>query len=344
MRTPMILIAALLSTPAAAVDYCVGNGDELQSAMTTAANTAASDQIRLRAGVYQRTLDSAPGEAAMFIYESQQSGSLVLSGGWNAGCTVRSLNPLASVLFGQNQHRVLEIRTFGQSTASIVVYNLGLAGGFSNSNQGAALGRFDLFSSGGSVLDVTHVDFSGGEAINSPAVSMQTSTGRISFWNNVVHFNESSAQHLVSVAAAEGTTIDVTNNTITQNASGPFNAVALQGLGTVQLYNNVLWGNASAFDVSRTQTLTLDARANHIGMPSSSMAGALDTTSGDPLLVNPSGSDHRPRAGSPLRNSGVASPPGGAPTQDYAGIPRNAGGRIDRGAFEFDELLVDGFE
>lgn len=47
---------------------------------------------------------------------------------------------------------------------------------------------------------------------------------------------------------------------------------------------------------------------------------------------------------SPLRNNGLVNPPGGAPTQDFAGIPRSAGGRIDRGAYEFDELFINGFE
>lgn len=344
MRTTAILLGSLLAASANAATFCVANGDELQAAMITAGNSAESDQIRLRNGVYERALSAPPGTDVMFRLQTSQNGAIAISGGWNTNCTVRTVAPMATILYGQNNYRVLEAIAFGQSTATISIHNLALAGGYSINSQGVALGRFALFGSAPATMEVSHVDFSGGNALNSPAVMLQITTGRISFTNNVVHSNQSSGLPIVQGSVAAGQTLDLTNNTITQNTSTQSGGVSIDGPGVLRMYNNVIWGNGGMFDFRHLAGLTVTAVANHLGTLASAIQGAQGSTTGNPMFANPAASDYRPVLTSPLRNSGDANPPAGVPALDYAGLTRKAGVRIDRGAYEFEELMGDGFE
>ena len=69
-------------------------------------------------------------------------------------------------------------------------------------------------------------------------------------------------------------------------------------------------------------------------LPSSGNAiQTLGMSSGDPLFVAPG--NPIPRSDSPLVNTGIDNPEGGAGTYDLAGKPRVQGNHVDVGAFEF---------
>jgi hypothetical protein len=339
----LAVIAAFAAQPARAANVCVGNGVELQAALSAAANSPEADVIRLRAGVYTRALASAPGTSPVFQLVTSQSGAIFISGGWNEACTARMANPLATVLHGNNMHPVLLISVLQQAAPNIVLHNLAIAGGSSTTNQHAALATFRIFSSGGAALDVTHLDFSGGAATSGNVVSMHLLSGKISFWNNLVHSSETTDSDIVRVNAAPGAYIELTNNTITENlAPQQGYAVNIDGGSNGGLYNNVIWGNPGGGNL-RVASLTINASANHLGA-SSVPQGFAGTTTGDPMFTDVALGNYRPLPASPLRNSGMAEPPGGTPNVDLVGVPRSAGGRIDRGAYEFEELMSDGFE
>lgn len=52
----------------------------------------------------------------------------------------------------------------------------------------------------------------------------------------------------------------------------------------------------------------------------------------------------RPKRSSPLIDAGLNAPTGGLPGASFDGGPRLVGPRVDIGAYELDELLVDGFD
>lgn len=101
---------------------------------------------------------------------------------------------------------------------------------------------------------------------------------------------------------------------------------------------------ANRQDVSFVGSFTGTFSNNLVGASSTIAAGLVNTgtLSIDPLFV--SAGDFRPREGSPLRNSGTNSAPGGNNFIDFDFAPRQQGSRVDRGAFEFREIFANGFE
>lgn len=118
-RLVLSLLAGLsaLPLPAAAVTYCVSDASALQAAITSAASAIGDSvhDIRLRPGTYALPsgLEFAPTNDLL------DNKDFSITGGWNAGCSARTINPAATVLdgaaasldgnfhFGGNQERIV---------------------------------------------------------------------------------------------------------------------------------------------------------------------------------------------------------------------------------------------
>ncbi len=98
---------------------------------------------------------------------------------------------------------------------------------------------------------------------------------------------------------------------------------------TISLYNSLAFGNNANLIVAG---------------PGSAQLGN-NLTAGDPLFIDAAHGNYRLQAGSPARDAGTASPPGGLGLFDLDGNPRTFGPAPDIGAFEIgDGIFKDGFD
>ena len=95
---------SLLSIPAWSADFCVNTAADLQNALTIAQNNGEDDIIRVQQGTYYGNFGGTFTDAH----------SLTLEGGYNhRRCKKREVDQNNTVLDGQNNVRVLELRSSG---------------------------------------------------------------------------------------------------------------------------------------------------------------------------------------------------------------------------------------
>ena len=119
------------------------------------------------------------------------------------------------------------------------------------------------------------------------------------------------------------------NNTIVKNTTGVKDGNAAQA----ELKNNILWGNDAEITKEAGGTFTVSYCCIEGGY-----ASGTNIISDDPLFTNTFLYDYSLTSNSPCINAGTPDTTGmGLPTDDLAGNPRISGGRIDIGAYEFQQ-------
>lgn len=345
-RTLVSIALVALATEARAELYCVGSPAQLVNAISAAQGGGASE-IRVRSGTYNLT--ATANTPALSIADTSD---LIVSGGWNVDCTTQvALGPEMTVLNAQNSGRLLDINYPPGSSHEIAFSMMSFRGGVSDSvlsagcvyaeslNGAGALLRFDLVS----FRQCTRATATGGVS----ALRVDLDGVQMRLRNSLVVSNVGSA---VFLRGLEDSTFYVSNNTIANN-TGESNVRGLSLSGMTGdffwLSNNIVWDNG-------TSALPVDifVEANVVGVFNNNLFGLTNTIpvgvvqngtlSGDPGFLG--AANYRLSKGSPARNSGVNSVPGGTTAVDFALAPRLRGGRLDRGAYEFDEFFINGFE
>src|SRR3569623_2147681 len=82
---------------AGAVTFCVHDNAEFGSALFTAATNGTLDTVKLAQGTYTLSSD-------IFYNANAGEGGLVLSGGWDNGCLLRSAAAANTVIDGSNTY------------------------------------------------------------------------------------------------------------------------------------------------------------------------------------------------------------------------------------------------
>lgn len=339
------LFAVAIAGPVPAAMFCVGNATQLNNALNEAGTNGQHDDVRMMPGVYTRSPDVAGDNMFQHILENGRNFSL--SGGWNTGCTSQTrLDPAVTVIDGQLTHKLLYIGNGANVSGDVQLRNFTLQRGLTLAMDGLfELGVTDA-SSANVWLDnlrfIDNVKF--GNNMIAP-VELRLGTGTLRVRSSVFVGNSTSDGGALGIQS-QGY-VYLNNNTIVGNevfAVTGYGGLVLRGDAIYSLNNNVVWGNTNAPDERDlyVNAPNVSARHNHFGVTYGAFALDHNSTYGDPKLV--SFDEPRPRANSPLRNSGLANPSGGSTSQDASGQARVQEGTLDRGAFESEALLSSGFE
>jgi hypothetical protein len=332
-------VLVLLGGASQAAVFCVDSVAGLQSALTTAAANGQGDTINVVAGTYALT---TPLTATV-----SDNLSVVVVGSWNPGCSVR--NAGATVLDGQQQTAVLDIRAQGSSAPGLGIAYLNVTRGYqdaagSHAGAGAALytagpvnvencsfyanhhdgsfaGGLYAYSGPGSVLTVRNNVFLDNVAAGVGAAYLTANGGPAHVHGNTVVFNQLTATSVVGgILAAGPGTYELANNLFWQNTGGDvFNSAGL-GSGSLALYNN---------DIGPVLGAAASAGSGNFSRDPQFAAGLLNL---------------RLRSSSPLVNAGDNAPAGGIGDYDVTGARRLQGAGVDIGAYESDVLFFHGFE
>ena len=361
------LLLAVACSPAMAATFCVGTGNELASALESAAYNQQNDEIRIRMGTLTRS--GASGSVPRWEYDigagvGDNGFSLSVSGGWTS-CSNQVADPQLTVLDAQYQGTALEFQLY-RSSSSLRLSNLTITRGQLDGSLGyqsaANLGIRAPYSSANILVD--RVIVIAGKSVVSGSVAgirlagSSDGEGGIPLFtlrNSVVAYNTGITGVGVDVNAVDSMA-SLTNNSIFANTASLNVNCRCAGLDlssqTAYVSNNVVVNNSEglfAADV-RNQLGNSYLRNNHIGSLNAVIPPVfnLGATTGAPdWTIN--GIYPTPNASSPLRDSGYNTPVGGLGTADLAGNTRKVNGTVDRGAIEAgavtqDLIFADNFE
>lgn len=346
----LALVAAGVGAEASAEVYCVSTAPQLINAIQSAAG-GVSSVIRIRTGTY---LMAATANAPALLI-SDTSG-LSISGGWNSGCTAQiAATPDDTILNANGSGELLNLEYPNGSSVDVSFSMLSFRGGVSRTPiRGGCIYAVAI---GGSnvILNFDNVSFRACSGVpNGGAAALRTDLGGnvlFAMRSSVIAGNQVSTGNAIGLAALGGGTYSLTNNTIAYNSStGGGGGLYLSGFDTdfFRMTNTLLHANGTGGQNLRDFLLEPNVRGvfnnNHYTFTNTIPAAVTvaATSSGDPGFQ--SATSLQLRANSPLRDNGMNNAPGGLSTFDYTRNPRILGGQVDRGAYEYDGLLVNGFE
>ena len=359
-----LMVSAIFTSRSMAAEFHVTTASGFQAALDIAGTNGEDDIVTLGPGIYEGNFVYGPGFA--------EHKSLMIVGEPGTG-------PMDIILDGQNSGRVLYILdNFDGPLAEIKIigitakngnspiagggidilatwYNLYVLNCIITDNTAAALGgglyidtNQDLYLQNNLIMNNT-VTESGttpyaGDSRGGGAMLFARG-GTYTIQNNIIANN--SALGTVDPAGGGlyigytiGDTIDAIGNTIVNNQAGRGGGVLVNPVSTVNLCNNIVYGNAAIQGEDiwlHANTPTRTGYNNNYSDIYGSWTDSENNLNMDPLFVSPKNNDYHLRPNSPMVNAGksdVPSPPG-LPVTDFEGDPRSYGEAPDMGADEF---------
>ena len=351
-KSALSLLIILSAAPwqAMAAIRCIENESQFQAIMDSAlASTDTVEEVRIKAGLYTFTSGSAGYDGVL-----QGSGKrLAIRGGWMGAagsCSVQGGN--TTILNGANQRPVLFINASTTFTGSIVIENLTIVGGFTNSAIAAS--ALDLGQQNGGVMGITldrvWIESNTTQAgLTTPTLALNTDSGLV-MRNCLIANNNSGAGPAIYVVTTAGQSNLMLNNTIAKNTSAQSSgyvgvSVSAREGASMVLANNLFDGNIATAslrkDIRIVEGSSVSLQNNRytgIFGPISSETGSSTGPAG--FLGN--GYDLSPS--STARDAGAAFAPLLQGNLDVAGTPRVQGSAVDLGALEFAFQFRNGFE
>lgn len=338
--TSRMLFALALAQggPAAAAQFCVADGDALQDALSTAMGNDEDDDVRLRGGNFTRDTTNF----TTFVYSTSENSDLMVSGGWNAGCTAFS-HANASILDGDDTRGVMMLTNWGTGTH---VSHSASRLTFRNGRSTGGGGGLDIGGVSGNRVDISVQDcmFISNFAAGSGGGLKAASDGMMWISNNLFLANDSeSSMGAASLTSNLGIAYVVNNTVLYNTAAVVGGGLRFGGSSTLQLANNILWGN-SDIDLRVEVGSTHNRYHNNIGTLSAPAPGVVTGEITTEPEFQPGLLSFTPRVGGVLYNGGDSDPPGGLASTDIRGQPRIDEGEVDIGAYEAQVLFRDGFD
>lgn len=344
-----LLLAAAFLHPAivhAEQAFCVQDMAGLRAALG-AWTTSADAQVTIRMAQGTYAVDGAAG-ATLGLFQSFSPASLQLLGGYDAGCTVRTLDPRNTVIDGRDE--TMAGLKLANVNGDVLIEGIT----FTRLPKGLDVVHDLAQPAGGHRLRVGHcriVDNDTRAGDGNPGYTFRlwgfgaNDGAEVAFENSLLARNYNQGFGLASVlSTGSGGRIVLTGDTIAANPVGIGTAAmtlqtfaGVSGLDFVVM-DNIAWHNG-------TPGAYLDIDVSNAPQPPAvtyTLAGAIkgeiqSTTTNlalDPRFLSPSSGNFRLDVGSPALDAGSATQPDGFPDSDLDGHPRVAGAAVDLGAYE----------
>lgn len=217
---------------ACTLNYCVTTSAELQNVLYAASYNGMNDVIKMVQGTY----DISNSPYGRFMYSSGESYSLVIRGGYTAGCMSRVTDPTSTILDGEGNGGVLDLITWGTSAFSEIKVE-----GITVRN-GAGTGINISISSGEAVVTDSIIK----NNTYDSAIYAYANTGKVKLTNNIIRNNTAYSYAGINISTTSGETV-VANNIIFGNVANYYGAAiyAYTNTGTIKLINNTITGNTA---------------------------------------------------------------------------------------------------
>ena len=337
------LLMCASASAGSVIGHCVSTAQQLQNALSSASNggqyNGMDNRIKIVQGLYQTRLVTNPGPGTFFYENDANTGVLSVEGGYNADCSARSSNPLATLIDGNSLYPVMDLRSKkGQVKVSGVTIENGESisqgGGLSinvaNTDDSAVL-VFDT------IIRNNHTTYFGGGLYAG-----SDGAGNSTVVHNTLIINNSAD---LGIAAAElignGDGVSFYDNTIYGNsgpASGTDGAVYVSGSDNCDIDNNIIYHNPNGGLWASCAAGTL--YYNDVTILQGGGTQQVGNVAVNPLFVDEDNGDFHLASGSPML--------GFTPwlvnvNADLEGTPYPATGLQDIGCYE-ETLFADHFD
>ena len=317
-RALLFCLAVLVAPGASALEACIGSTAELQTAVNSAALTGSTLDLKLRTGAFQLDSTLLTGAAAVAL------GNVTLDGGYNADCSVQTLNPTLSKLTNFNNVNPAVFKLKG----SLQAHNLELQGPITFRAQSAgshSIGLERVRVRESAIAEMLLIDAANAQAGLNVLIR-----------NSVFHrFNpDQGVAHGLRVHALDANSaLTISNSTFAPFATS---GLRMRNLKLARFYNNIFWQSPTDILEAADATLFSDVTLFNNTLGSFMLLKAPITNSGtlttNPLFVSPN--DLHLQNGSPAINTGTFFVVGGLSQIDFDGGVRVQGSAPDRGAHE----------